>query len=415
MSSKPSQEIEVKAIKKAILPILLLFVAILSACNPDNAPSEPLVVVASPAALDSGFLTYEHDSGIFSIRIPPNWIASDLPEAGGVRVQFSQLEGEESVVRLTTYVVNVGEPMTRDTFIRTAEVYQPPADIANLDWQPLSPPVDQADNSRRVVGIRFYPAIGGRALNIFMQGDGSYFSALEVDVTGADEALLNTLAAVINTYRVNTDVNLAVGEITGITSASGVIGFDSYLTWTDRDGGFNITGRIINNDDTALEAIRLTGYLFDGNQNRLSEKSAILTTDVLAPGEGAPFRLRFEGGRPSTALRYELHAAARTVDFTLRTFYGSENFTVQENPVFYNTAGNLVLSGQLANTGSRLVRNVKIVISVLDNLNNVVAAETVFINKNQLLPGEADSYEIVIYDIGGAPYRYELRVMGTAE
>jgi hypothetical protein len=44
-----------------------------------------------------------------------------------------------------------------------------------------------------------------------------------------------------------------------------------------------------------------------------------------------------------------------------------------------------------------------------------VAAETVFIDKDQLLPGEAGSYEVVIYDVGGPAVRYELGVMGTAE
>lgn len=401
---------------KIIVLLFTLSTLGLSACQDNPDDNAPLVIVATSAAPDAGFYTYRHESGVFSIRIPPNWVADNLPDPNGVRVQFSNLEGTESVVRLTVYVVNTGTPMTREGFLNAAAAYQPPEDVANYGWQLIEDPIDQSDGSRRLVGVRTYPTIGPRAMNIFLQGNGSYFSALETDVTDADENLINTLAAVVNTYRVNSSVALQIGEVTGVTSFTGVIGFDSYTAWSDSDGGFNITGRVVNNADYAVEAVRLTGYLFDSRSNRLSEKSSILTTDILAPGEGAPFRLRFDGGRPSTVVRYELHAAARaSEDTVLRNFYDKSNFTVQSNDPFYNESGFLVVSGQLSNNGSRLVKLIKVVVSIFDDQNNIVATETVFIDKDQLLPGEAGSYEVVMYDVGGPAIRYELNVMGTAE
>ncbi len=401
---------------KIIVLLFTLSTLGLSACQDSPDDNAPLVIVATSAAPDAGFYTYRHESGVFSIRIPPNWVADNLPDPNGVRVQFSNLEGTESVVRLTVYVVNTGTPMTREGFLNAAAAYQPPEDVANYGWQLIEDPIDQSDGSRRLVGVRTYPTIGPRAMNIFLQGNGSYFSALEADVTDADDPLINTLAAVVNTYRVNSSVALQIGEVTGVTSFTGVIGFDSYTAWSDSDGGFNITGRVVNNADYSVEAVRLTGYLFDSRSNRLSEKSSILTTDILAPGEGAPFRLRFDGGRPSTVVRYELHAAARaSEDTVLQNFYGKNNFTVQSNDPFYNESGFLVVSGQLSNNGSRLVKLIKVVVSIFDDQNNVVATETVFIDKDQLLPGEAGSYEVVMYDVGGPAIRYELNVMGTAE
>ncbi|MCQ3932862.1 MAG: hypothetical protein DPW16_20630 [Chloroflexi bacterium] len=401
---------------KIIVLLFTLSTLGLSACQDNPDDNAPLVIVATSAAPDAGFYTYRHESGVFSIRIPPNWVADNLPDPNGVRVQFSNLEGTESVVRLTVYVVNTGTPMTREGFLNAAAAYQPPEDVANYGWQLIEDPIDQSDGSRRLVGVRTYPTIGPRAMNIFLQGNGSYFSALEADVTDADDPLINILAAVVNTYRVNSSVALQIGEVTGVTSFTGVIGFDSYTAWSDSDGGFNITGRVVNNADYSVEAVRLTGYLFDSRSNRLSEKSSILTTDILAPGEGAPFRLRFDGGRPSTVVRYELHAAARaSEDTVLRNFYGKNNFTVQSNDPFYNESGFLVVSGQLSNNGSRLVKLIKVVVSIFDDQNNIVATETVFIDKDQLLPGEAGSYEVVMYDVGGPAIRYELNVMGTAE
>ncbi len=405
-----------KTRSKIIVLLFILPLLVLSACQNNGDDTTPLVVVATSAAPDAGFYTYRHESGVFSIRIPPNWVADNLPDPNGVRVQFSNLEGTESVVRLTVYLVNTGTPMTREGFLNAAAAYQPPEDFANLGWQLIEDPIDQSDGSRRLVGVRNYPTIGPRAMNIFLQGNGSYFSALEADVTNADTSLMSTLAAVVNTYRVNSSVALQIGEVTGVTSFTGVIGFDSYTSWSDSDGGFNITGRVVNNADYSVEAVRLTGYLFDSRSNQLTEKSTILTTDILAPGEGAPFRLRFDGGRPSTVVRYELHAAARAAEDTvLRNFYGKNNFTVQSNDPFYNESGFLVVSGQLSNNGSRLVKLIKVVVSIFDDQNNIVSTETVFIDKDQLLPGEAGSYEVVMYDVGGPAIRYELNIIGTAE
>lgn len=373
-------------------------------------------MVAPPNAPDSGFITYQHSSGLFSIRIPPQWVADELPDSGGgIRVQFSNLEGTQSITRLTIYIVNTGVTMNREAFLQTAQQYQPPADLAIYDWQLLHAPVDLADGSRRIAGIRFYPTLGSRILNIFMQGDAIYFSALELDVTDANEALLDTLTAVVNTYRVNANVTLPQGEITGITSSSGTVSFSDYVAWTDRDGGFNITGRLTNNDQEALEALVLTGYLFDIRDNQLTEKTSILPINYLEAGASTFFRLRFEGGRPSTAVRYELHVAARNTRSVPASFYDTENFEIAQNEAYYNDSGNLVLSGTLVNRGNRLVRDVQLVISITDSANRVIAVQTQNINKDQLLPNEADTYEVIVYDIGGAPDFYELQVIGVAE
>lgn len=394
---------------------LLLSVFVLSACN-TSGDGQPVILVATREGPDAGFVTYKHNTDVFSIRIPARWIVDELPDTQGVRVQFSVLEENQSVVRLTAYVVNTGSAMTREAFLTATEAYQPPADLSGFEWVLMDGPNDQADGSRRLSGIRQYPLSGARALNIFMQGNGSYFAVLEVDVTDAEPETLEDLAAVVNTFRLDTSVDLTVGEVVAATTSfTGDVGFDGFLHWVDGDGGFNITGRVVNLTATPLEAIRITGYLYDSRNNQLSEKSLILSTELLGVSTTAPFRLRFEGGRPSTAVRYELHAAARIADISRSQFYGSENFNVEQNPAVYNDNGNLVLSGQLINQGTQIVQNVKVVVGVLDESGNIVAAETVFIDKNQLQPGELGNYEVVIYDVGGAPVRYELSVLGIGQ
>ncbi len=400
--------------KRLLSYITFIAIFALVGCAANNNTA-PLVQVATSSAPDSGFDNYSHPSGVFTLRIPPGWIPNNLPDDNGVRVEFSTLENDESVVRLTIYVVNTGTPMTREAFLQTTTAYLPPQDFANFNWRMIEAPVDQPDGSRRVVGVRDYPIIGSRALNVFMQSSGRYFAALEADVTAAAPTTIDTLTAVVNTFRINDSVRIEEGSVAGGVTYSGNIGFEGYFHWQDTGGGFNITGLVVNNQDMPVEAIRITGYVFDARGNRLSEESIILTTDVLRPDERAPFRLRFQGGRPSAAVRYELHAAARVADFSLPSFYATENFEVIHTADFSDT-GNLVIRGQIINRGTRLVRGVKVIVAVFDDTGAVVAVETQFIRKDQLLPNEVDDFEVVIYDLGGTAIRYsDPIVVGTAE
>lgn len=393
--------------------LLLLPILILAACN--NPPAQPIVVVATAGAPDAAFQTYNHNSGVFNLRVPPEWIPDSLPSSDGVRMQFTSIEGNERIVRLSVMVVNTGLPMTAETFIQAVNAYQPPSDLSSIPWRPSEPPASMSDGSVRLSGIREYPALGPRALNIFLQGNGSYFSALEVDVTSATPETLERLMAVINTFQVNPDARLSVGEIAppGITSASGELAFENLLYWSDGGGGFNITGQIVNTDDDALEAIRLTAYLYDDQNNALAERSDILSYDVLGGGESAPFRLRFDTGRPTTAIRYELHAAARAAEFSINTFYGNENFVIAEDQAGYNAQDQLTISGIIQNNQGQLAQDVKILATVFNEAGQVVAAETSFLGQTQLLPGEAARFQITIYDLGGNPFRYTLLAQGT--
>lgn len=395
-----------------------LLALVLAACGTGGAKiDDPLILVATPVAPDASFIDYTHPSGVFSLRLPPDWIAGDLPDPNGVRVQFTTIEDSQAVTRLSVYVVNTGQPMTAEVFAQAANAYQPPDDVVGYEWAEIERAA-QRDGSRRITGVRTYPVLGPRSLNIFLQGDGAFFSALEADVTGIDAATSERLAAVINTFRINRDADLTVGTVqqaAGVTSYTGVIGFDGYLAWTDSSGTFHLTGQAVNTTSQAIEAVRLSGVLYDGQGRRLVEQSDILPLDVLGPGEAAPFDLRFEGGKPATAVRYELNVAGRQADYALQTYYGPDNFAVANDRAVYNDRGTLVIQGELANTGLRVANAVKIVVTIWDDRGHVVATETVFVARPQLVPQEAVAFEVPFYDLGGPAVTYTLTVLGTAE
>jgi hypothetical protein len=272
-----------------------------------------------------------------------------------------------------------------------------------------------SDGSVRLTGVRDYPTLGPRALNIFLQGNGSYFSALEVDVTDAAPPVLARLLAIANTFRIDTNVPFTEGIVAqpGVTSASGVVAFEDYIHWDDANGGFNISGRVVNLSDTPLEAVRLTGYLFDEDGNELAERADVLSYDVLQAEESAPFRLRFDTGRPSTAVRYELHAAARAAEFALTNFFGGDSFLIGEDQAFYNNNGVLTITGLVQNESGRLARDVKVIAAIFNEDGKIVGTQTSFINQEQLLPGEAIPFEVTVFDLGGNAFRYTLVAQGV--
>ncbi len=402
---------------RLIACVALLATLSLAGCGLGGAnTNDPVIMVATSAPPNSGFQTYRHPSGVFSLRVPPDWIAEDLPDSNGVRVQFSDPEGTQAITRLSITIVNTGQPMTPEAFAQAVNAYQPPPDLANFQWTELER-TDQADLSRRITGVRTYPALGPRSLNIFLQRNGSFFSALELDITGADPAMMETLRTVINTFRVDPNAELTIGTVqqaaAGVTAYSGIITFDSYLAWTERDGTFHISGEAVNTTLKPLEAVQLSGVLFDSQGRRLSEQSDILAVDVLGPGQSAPFDLRFEGGKPASTVRYELHAAARQADYVRQSFYGPENFAVANDQALYNERSNLVIQGELANIGPRAASAVKVVAAIWDDQGHIVASDTVFIAKSQLVPQEAASFEVTFYALGGPAVRYTLIVSGS--
>jgi hypothetical protein len=104
----------------------VLIALALAACGTGGAQiDDPVIIVASPVPPDADFVRYEHPSGVFSLRMPPDWIAGELPDSHGVRVQFTALEGSQAVTRLSVYVVNTGQPMTPEAFAQAVNACRP--------------------------------------------------------------------------------------------------------------------------------------------------------------------------------------------------------------------------------------------------------------------------------------------------
>src|SRR5258707_14990011 len=99
--------------------VLAFFVALLalSACD-----ANPVVVVATPVPQDATFHTYRHPSGVFRLRLPPDWSVRDVSRGDSIRVEFSP--PGNTGLPLSVYVINTGQVIDAPGLLDAITKYQ---------------------------------------------------------------------------------------------------------------------------------------------------------------------------------------------------------------------------------------------------------------------------------------------------
>jgi hypothetical protein len=389
--------------------IITIIIALLSACD-----SKPVVLVATPVPLDANFRTYRHPGGVFSIRLPSDWSVRDVSQGSAVRVEFSP--PGTTGLPMTVYVLNTGTVLSTSGLLDAIDRYQR---VINGDpnlYHEISRNA-QGDGSWRLAGIRQTP-IGSRQLNTFLQANGAFLTAIEVDLTDLDSEHLQAMRAVINTLRVDSTAIIAPADFQASSESSsqaaGVVAFSGLYSWVTPGGEFVINGQVTNRSGGPLEAIRVTATLYDGQNTDLAHQSNVIPVEVLNDQGTAPFSIRFQSGRPSQTVRYELQAAARNAEYALQTYLGDDKFVRGNELATYNANHYLTVSGDVVNGTKGAAYFVKAIVTVYDEQSRVVATDSVFLNKKELLPGEVSHYEVTFPELGGSAIRYVISVEGKS-
>lgn len=381
----------------------------LAACD-----SSPVVMVATPVPPDAGFRTYRHPGGAFSLRLPPDWSVRDVSQGSAIRVEFSP--PGNTGLPLTVHIINTGSVLSAGALLEAIDRYQQVINGDPAVYHEIGRNA-QGDGSWRLVGVRQTP-IGPRQINTFLHAEGAFLAAAEVDLTGLDAAQLMTFRAVINTLRVDAGAALAASSLQppplGEGAAPGALEFAGLLAWINPQGELILNGQVINRAGRPLEAIRVTAIMYDAQNTPLAEQSNVVPVEVLADSEAAPFSIRFRGGRPARSVRYELLAAARNAEYALESYLGADQFILGNDLATYNANGFLIVSGDIVNRTQAAAFFVKAIVTVFDEQSRVVAADSVFINDTQLLPGEVGRFEVTFPELGGSAIRYTISVEGKS-
>ena len=387
---------------------MIVLVTATAACQ-----SSPVILVATPMPPDAAFHTYRHPSGAFTIRLPADWSIRDVSRADTVRVEFSP--PGNTGLPLTVYVANTGAVLDSASLLDALNKYQ---SVVNGDASVYHEigRTAQGDGSWRLIGIRQTP-IGARQLNTFLQADKAFLTAIETDITSADETRLTQMRAIINTYRADPSAVLTASSLSSNTSpavntSSGTIAFANMFTWTDSTGGFNINGELSNVSGGPLEAVRVTAQLYDSSSSVIAEEGDVIASKVLASADSAPFSIRFRNGKPSQAVRYELQASARGAEYNLASYLGADSFIKGNEAPSYTPSGYFVVAGDVVNQTKQAAHAVRVTVTVYDQEQRVVASQSEFVEKPDLLPGESSHYVATFYQLAGSPMRFVTHVEG---
>jgi hypothetical protein len=405
------------------LPLIGLILLVLAAC----APEPPTPELVDP----TGFVTYIHPTGVFSLDLPPNWIVNDTSDDYAINVAFSPPDSPEPL--LSVYLLSefaLGADSSTAEGLPTPEAGPTPEGQPQAD---LEEPLIQAyltsfytggdgvykeldrelqpDGSLRLSFVIDAPQ-GTSSHNDFLQLFGPYFVAFRVRLPD-DPAQLRTISRVVNTLSVDETNTWAsnVAPEEDDTTSQGAVGFVSLNTWADRSGGFQIVGQVRNRTDLSMEFVRITAQLYDSGNRLLGEQDDFVSSDLISPGGYAPFSIVFTEGLPPGTVRYQLNASARYADLTARTFYGPENFAVTSAAEF-DENGLLVISGQVRNEGPQAASLVKVIATVFDDDQRVVATDTTLVDLPSLANGDVSDYAVTFVELGGNPSTFLVTAQG---
>ena len=394
--------------------LVLTVMLALAACAVEEPPA--------PALIDpTGFASYVHPSGVFSLSLPPDWVISDTSDDYALNVAFSPPNASEPLV--SVYVVSVGAlgqahpgqqgmgAGTTTDMERLIALYQATFYAqADATYKEIGRDV-QPDGSLRIRFLIDGPE-GTSQHNDFVQIVGQYFVALRTRLPD-NPAQLRTLSRIVNALKVDpvSTWASALSQGTEGSATQQVVGFSGLNAWVDSTGGFVIVGQVINHADTPLEFVRINARLFDGEGSVLLEQDDFVSSDLIQPGERTPFSIVFSDGLPPGTVRYDLDASARYADAALETFYGPENFALTSEAGFDGT-GVLVVSGQVRNEGNLTARLVKVIVTVLDAEQRVVATDTTLVDVQSLAPGETSPFSVRFFELGGTPSTFLVAAQG---
>ncbi|NDJ54215.1 MAG: hypothetical protein GYB68_14180, partial [Chloroflexi bacterium] len=385
---------------------------------------EPPPVLVDP----TGLVTYAHPSGTFSLSLPPDWVVNDVSDETRINVEFSPpgspdpalavwLLNVDALLAIETPTEAEGEPLVPDDLNNLYDTYRllnyTAPDLAYQEFDRLQ----QADGSMRVSFLLESPA-GISQHNDFVQINGDYFTALQVRFP-SDPNQTRTLSRVVNTLDVNAGAGwlssaAGDGQTADGTSSQGTIGFAAQSAWINRTGGFEIMGQIVNTAETPIEFVRITARLYDEENRILLEQDDFIASDLVLPGEYTPFSIIFNDGLPFGTVRYELNASARYAEFAARNFYGPQNFGLSTQAEFDNN-GLLVISGAVRNEGSSTANLVKVIVTVFDEEQRVVATDTSLVDLQLLAPGESSTFSVSFVEVGGAPNNFIVTAQGIVQ
>ena len=393
------------------IPRGLLLMAVAALAVGCGTGSGAVRFAPTPVPPDVSPLRYTHPSGAFSIQVPRLWAVQERNAVTLASAAFSI--PDEHITALDIAAVQLETtPNGSAAITEILNLYQMQVrpDAARYTEQSREA---MGDGSWRLTGLRTAPTGATQPVNTFIEFDGATVGVVEVVLTG-DADRLEAVQSVLNTFELNTESAL---EPTGLNTLafanSGRLEPLNIHAWTTDDGTFFITGEVANYSNDTLMGVPVSAVLYTGAGRVVVEAEDTLMGHGIAPGEFAPFSLRFGQGQPPLTTRYSLALGDETwTPPADGGVIGVDALTWTDESAFTD-AGILVITGEVSNTSDgTYIYEPRVVVTVFNDQQQVIAARFEDLSDVEIEPGETVPFQVNISEMGGTPDRYILNVQG---
>ncbi len=376
--------------------ITLLVMLLVSGCQP---PETSLLVDSA------GFATYQHPAGVFSVRLPATWVISDKSNEFALNVEFSPPNLGQSVMGV--YVVSADALDANSTDIQG--LYNAYLDRREIEIDEAVQSV-QPDDS-----VRYQYVLADGEFNDFASIHKDYFVVMTTRIP-TDPGLRRVLSSVIDTLEIDTETDwfsvIRIGG--GGPRGADAVGFANVNFYENAQGDLVILGQVSNDADLPMSFVRVRALLYGPEDRLLTEQDTFLSTDLLEPGEFAPFIITLVGGTPPNTLRFDLAASASYENLEDTTFYDSEYFDVLADADFSEDES-LIVFGEVTNIGGQTANLVKAIVTVFNEDGEVIGVGNTLVAQQRLEPEEMTRFELTLIEIDGAPANFLVTVQGITE
>lgn len=385
---------------------LLLLVLLLTACSGDA-----VVFAPTPPPPDLSPLPYAHPSGVFTVIAPRNWAIYETNTPTLAATAFSR--PGESDPALTVAVVNLGAALSDDAFGALLDRWQTQLRPDAGRYVEVSRQA-MGDGSWRMTGARTLASGEAQSLNTFIQRAGDRLTLIEV-VLPDDAGEQAQMGQIVNSVVVNPGAPLEASGVEILANARPAsIGVIHTFAWTTDEGVFFITGEVANFGGATLVDLPVRATLLSADGGVLAGAEDVAMGYGILPGGFAPFSLRFGQGQPTGSLRFAVQIDGGGGAADGRALVSEAQFRTQDESTF-DSLGRFVVSGEIEHIGETTAVSPRVVVTVFDAAQNVIAASFADVGVDQLAPGERARYAVAIPELGGEPATFSVMVQGERE
>ncbi len=387
--------------RRIVILFGLTLIMTVAACDGGAVQFAPII-----QPLEDALTRYTHPSGVFTLAMPRGWAVYEQNTSSLVSAAFSAPMSD--VPTLVFAVINLDETVDDLAFVTLIDRYQTQIRPDSADYTETAR-IQVSGDVWRLSGIR--RAANEETLNTFIGRTGTQLYLIEHIIDANTDLALSE--QIVNSFRVGTSA-LVPSTLDSLAFAkSSRLAVLHSSAWVASDGALFVTGEIANYGTTPITDLPVEVSILSANGIVLGGAVDQPLGYGIEPGGFAPFSLRFGEGQAPDAATYTVRIGGDgwTPDEPF-VFSSSSELTWTDSSTF-DARGNLLITGEVSNTGSRALRAIRARVTVFDAGGRVIGAAVSDVTPSVLAPAASGVYELLLTALGGTAQNFIVDVQGV--